>query len=148
MVAEAELWAARGGAAHEDTYRTLIEAVGMIVRKVRCNNYTFIFDQARVATTRYGVMSISLLALKTRPRGVRRPGSRFSSVHGHCSQRVIAVAAMTSPRSTKSSVARFCSRAPTWRRKSRRAAGATAANLLPVMPSAVCWATNASRLGW
>jgi hypothetical protein len=37
----------------------------MMVREVRRNNYTFISDQARTATTRYGVKSISLLAIKT-----------------------------------------------------------------------------------
>jgi arsenite methyltransferase len=66
IVAKAELWAACiGGAAQEDTYRALIEAVGMMVREVRRNNDTFISDQARSATTRYGVKSVSLLAIKT-----------------------------------------------------------------------------------
>jgi hypothetical protein len=37
----------------------------MMVREVRRNNYLFISDQARTATTRYGVKSISLLAIKT-----------------------------------------------------------------------------------
>jgi arsenite methyltransferase len=66
IVGNAELWAACiSCAAHEDTYRAPIDAAGMMVREVRCNNYTFISDQARAATTRYGVTSISLLAIKT-----------------------------------------------------------------------------------
>jgi arsenite methyltransferase len=66
IIGNAELWAACiGGAAHEDTYRALIESAGMVVREVRRNDYRFISDQARSATTRYGVKSISLLAIKT-----------------------------------------------------------------------------------
>jgi hypothetical protein len=66
IIGNAELWAAcTGGAAQEDTYRALIESAGMVVREVRRNGHTFISDQARSATTRYGVKSISLLAIKT-----------------------------------------------------------------------------------
>ena len=66
IVGNAELWAACiGGAAQEDTYRALIESAGMAVRRIRRNDYKFISDQARSATTRYGVKSISLLAIKT-----------------------------------------------------------------------------------
>jgi arsenite methyltransferase len=66
IVGNAELWAACiGGAAQEDIYRALIEAAGLVVREVRRNDYGFISDQARAATTRYGVKSISLLATKT-----------------------------------------------------------------------------------
>jgi SAM-dependent methyltransferase len=65
IVGNAELWAACiGGAAQEDTYRALIESAGLVVREVRRNDYGFISDQARAATTRYGVKSISLLASK------------------------------------------------------------------------------------
>ena len=66
IIGNAELWAACvGGAAQEDTYRALIESAGLVVRQVRRNDYRFISDQARSATTRYGVKSISLLAIKT-----------------------------------------------------------------------------------
>jgi arsenite methyltransferase len=66
IIGNAELWAACvGGAAQEDTYRALIESAGLVVRQVRRNDYRFISDQARSATTRYGVKSISLLAVKT-----------------------------------------------------------------------------------
>jgi hypothetical protein len=37
----------------------------MVVREVRRNDYAFISDQARGASARYGVKSISLLATKT-----------------------------------------------------------------------------------
>jgi len=66
IVCNAELWAACiGGAAQQDTYRALIESAGMVVREVRRNDYAFISDQARGASARYGVKSISLLATKT-----------------------------------------------------------------------------------
>jgi SAM-dependent methyltransferase len=66
IVANADLWASCiGGAAQQDTYLALIESAGLVVREVRRNDYTFISDQARGASARYGVMSISLLATKT-----------------------------------------------------------------------------------
>jgi arsenite methyltransferase len=66
IVGNADLWASCiGGAAQEDTYRAMIESAGMVVREVRRNDYTFISDQARGASSRYGVKSISLLATKT-----------------------------------------------------------------------------------
>lgn len=65
IVADADLWASCiGGAAPEDLYRGLIEQSGLEVRQVRRNDYGFISDQARGATSRYGVKSISLLATK------------------------------------------------------------------------------------
>ena len=66
IVANADLWASCiGGAAQQDTYRALIESAGLVVREVRRNHYKFISDQARSASARYGVKSISLLATKT-----------------------------------------------------------------------------------
>jgi len=66
IVGNADLWASCiGGAAQQDTYRAMIESAGMVVREVRRNDYTFISDQARGASSRYGVKSISLLATKT-----------------------------------------------------------------------------------
>jgi SAM-dependent methyltransferase len=65
IVANVELWASCiGGAAEEGAYRALIEAAGLIVREVRRNDYAFLSDQARGASARYGVKSISLLAVK------------------------------------------------------------------------------------
>jgi SAM-dependent methyltransferase len=65
IVCNVDLWASCiGGAAPEDDYRALIEAAGLEVREVRRNDYGFISEQARGATTAYGVKSISLLAVK------------------------------------------------------------------------------------
>lgn len=65
IVCNADLWASCiGGAITEADYRTLIEAVGLEVREVRPNDYGFISDQARGASSTYGVKSISLLAVK------------------------------------------------------------------------------------
>jgi arsenite methyltransferase len=66
IIGNAELWAACiGGAAQENSYRALIESAGLVVREVRRNDYTFISHQAIAATRRYGVKSISLLAINT-----------------------------------------------------------------------------------
>lgn len=65
IVADADLWASCiGGAVPEDDYRALIEAAGLQVREVRANDYGFVSDQARGATSTYGVKSISLLAVR------------------------------------------------------------------------------------
>lgn len=65
IVCNADLWASCiGGAAHQDTYRRAIEAAGLHVRITRSNPYRFLSDQARNASTKYGVKSISLLAVK------------------------------------------------------------------------------------
>jgi SAM-dependent methyltransferase len=64
IVCDADLWAACiGGAAQVDTYRAAIEDAGLDVVEVVTNPYSFISDQARGATARYGVKSISLLAV-------------------------------------------------------------------------------------
>jgi arsenite methyltransferase len=65
IVSNADLWASCiGGAAHEDSYRELIEAAGLRVGTVRANTYEFISAQARGASVTYGVKSVSLLAVK------------------------------------------------------------------------------------
>jgi arsenite methyltransferase len=65
IVADADLWASCiGGAAQEDDYRQAIEAAGLRIEVIRRNPYQFISEQARNASTRYGVKSISLLANK------------------------------------------------------------------------------------
>jgi ubiquinone/menaquinone biosynthesis C-methylase UbiE len=60
------LWAACiGGASERGSYRRLIEAAGLQVARVEDNTaYRFISDNAQAASRKYGVKSISLLALK------------------------------------------------------------------------------------
>lgn len=66
IVCNSTLWAACiGGAAQQDDYRGQIEAAGLRVVKVEDNPaYQFISDNARAASTKFGVKSISLLAAK------------------------------------------------------------------------------------
>ena len=66
IVCNSTLWAACiGGAAQQDNYRGQIEAAGMKVVKVQDNpTYQFISDNARGASKKFGVKSISLLAVK------------------------------------------------------------------------------------
>jgi SAM-dependent methyltransferase len=66
VTCNADLWAACiGGAMQRDDYRTAIEAAGLRIRSVRDNTgYQFISDNARGAQQKWGVKSISLLALK------------------------------------------------------------------------------------
>jgi ubiquinone/menaquinone biosynthesis C-methylase UbiE len=60
------LWAACiGGAMQQDDYRTAIEAAGLRVEAVQHNpQYQFISENARGASKKFGVKSISLLAIK------------------------------------------------------------------------------------
>jgi ubiquinone/menaquinone biosynthesis C-methylase UbiE len=60
------LWAACiGGAAQQNSYRSMIEAAGLRVIKVEDNPaYQFISDNARGASKKFGVKSVSLLAVK------------------------------------------------------------------------------------
>jgi ubiquinone/menaquinone biosynthesis C-methylase UbiE len=65
IVCNADLWASCiGGAAQQDSYRQAIEKAGLRVEQTRQNPYEFISEQARNASTKYGVHSISLLAVK------------------------------------------------------------------------------------
>ncbi|HCT76165.1 MAG TPA: methyltransferase type 11 [Micromonosporaceae bacterium] len=65
IVSDASLWASCiGGAAQLDTYRAAIEASGLHIKHLRHNNYHFLSERARNACSRYGVISISLLAVK------------------------------------------------------------------------------------
>jgi arsenite methyltransferase len=65
IVCNADLWASCiGGAAQQDTYRQAIKKAGLRVEQTRQNPYQFISEQARNASTKYGVHSISLLAVK------------------------------------------------------------------------------------
>ena len=65
IVGNADLWASCiGGAAQRDAYLDAIEAAGLRTKQVRPNPYQFISAQARNASAKYGVASISVLAVK------------------------------------------------------------------------------------
>ena len=65
IVCDADLWAACiGGASQQDVFLEAIEASGLTVTAMWRNPYEFISDRARDASVRYGVKSISLLAVK------------------------------------------------------------------------------------
>ena len=66
IVCNSTLWAACiGGASQQDNYRSQIEAAGLHVVKIEDNpSYQFISDNARGASKKFGVKSISLLATK------------------------------------------------------------------------------------
>jgi arsenite methyltransferase len=65
IVGNADLWASCiGGAAQQDSYIHAIEAAGLRIEVQRPNPYEFISDQARSASAKYGVNSISVLAVK------------------------------------------------------------------------------------
>ena len=66
IVCNSTLWAACiGGAAQQDNYRAQIESAGLHVTRVEENPaYQFISDNARGASRKFGVKSISLLAVK------------------------------------------------------------------------------------
>jgi arsenite methyltransferase len=65
IVCDADLWASCiGGAAQQDAYREAIEGSGLRVEEVRANPYEFISERARNASAKYGVKSVSLVAVK------------------------------------------------------------------------------------
>lgn len=66
VVCNADLWAACiGGAAQRDAYRSMIEQAGLRVETIEENHeYQFISDRAKGATGKWGVKSVSILALK------------------------------------------------------------------------------------
>jgi arsenite methyltransferase len=67
IVCDADLWASCiGGAAQEDAYRRTIESAGLVLEEIRENPYEFISDRARRASAKYGVKSVSVLAVKAR----------------------------------------------------------------------------------
>lgn len=66
IICNADLWASCiGGAAQQDRYLEAIESAGFTITRHRENAYAFISDQARNASARYGVKSISILATLT-----------------------------------------------------------------------------------
>jgi len=66
ITCNSDLWAACiGGAAQRQSYHSLIEAAGLRVVRERENDaYAFISENARGASRKFGVKSISLLAVK------------------------------------------------------------------------------------
>ena len=65
IVCDADFWASCiGGAAQEDAYRATIEDAGLRVEQLRENPYRFISERARNASDKYGVKSVSALAVK------------------------------------------------------------------------------------
>ena len=65
IVCDADLWASCiGGAAQRDAYRAAIESAGLRIEEIRENPYEFISERARNASAKYGVKSVSLLAIK------------------------------------------------------------------------------------
>ena len=66
IVCNSTLWAACiGGAMQQDDYRSAIEAAGFEIRTVEDNtNYQFISDNAKSASRKFGVKSVSLVAVK------------------------------------------------------------------------------------
>jgi ubiquinone/menaquinone biosynthesis C-methylase UbiE len=65
IVCDADLWASCiGGAAQQDAYREAIEGAGLRIEQIRENPYEFISERARNASAKYGVKSVSLLAIK------------------------------------------------------------------------------------
>jgi len=67
IVCNSTLWAACiGGAAQQGDYRRMIEDAGLRLVKVEDNpQYQFISDNAKGASKKFGVKSISLLAVKS-----------------------------------------------------------------------------------
>lgn len=67
IVCSADLWAACiGGAAQRDSYRQMIQRAGFELREVQENPaYRFISDRAQGATRKFGVKSVSILAVKS-----------------------------------------------------------------------------------
>lgn len=65
IVCNVDLWASCiGGAPQQSTYLQAITDAGLVVREVISNPYEFLSEQARGASTEYGVKSISVLASK------------------------------------------------------------------------------------
>ena len=65
IVCDADLWASCiGGAAQQDAYRAAIESARLRIDDLRENPYEFISERAQDASAKYGVKSVSLLAVK------------------------------------------------------------------------------------
>ena len=70
IVCNSTLWAACiGGAVQQDDYRSAIEAAGLQLRTVQDNlSYQFISENAKAASRKFGVKSVSLVADKPASR--------------------------------------------------------------------------------
>jgi ubiquinone/menaquinone biosynthesis C-methylase UbiE len=67
IVRDTDLWASCiAGAAHREAYLTAIAAAGFTVESMTRNPYEFISARARDASAQYGVISVSLLARRSR----------------------------------------------------------------------------------
>jgi arsenite methyltransferase len=65
IVCDADLWASCiGGAAQEDAYRAAIEKAGFRIEQLSENPYKFISERALNASDKYGVKSVSVLAVR------------------------------------------------------------------------------------
>jgi arsenite methyltransferase len=65
VVCDADLWASCiGGAAQEDVYRAAIEKAGFRIEQLSENPYKFISERALNASDKYGVKSVSVLAVR------------------------------------------------------------------------------------
>ncbi len=65
IVCDADLWASCiGGAAQQDAYREAIEGADLRIDDIKENPYEFISERAQDASEKYGVKSVSLLAVK------------------------------------------------------------------------------------
>jgi ubiquinone/menaquinone biosynthesis C-methylase UbiE len=65
IVCDADLWASCiGGAAQRDAYLHAISAADLSVQEVRENPYEFLSERARNASAKYGVKSVSVLAVR------------------------------------------------------------------------------------
>lgn len=63
IVADVDLWASCiGGAPQQATYLEMLERAGLRVARVKANPYEFLSTQARAASERFGVKSVSVLA--------------------------------------------------------------------------------------
>jgi arsenite methyltransferase len=63
IVADVDLWASCiGGAPQQDTYQQAMEGAGFRLERTKDNAYEFLSEQARNASSRFGVKSISVLA--------------------------------------------------------------------------------------
>jgi len=65
IIRNTDLWASCiGGAAQQDDYQQAIEASALRLELMRKNRYEFVSEQARNASAKYGVKSVSILARK------------------------------------------------------------------------------------
>ncbi len=65
IICDADLWASCiGGAVQRDAYREAIEGAGLRIKEIRENPYEFISERAKNASAKYGVKSVSVLAVK------------------------------------------------------------------------------------